>query len=110
MEEKRLKQELHDRYIQTYKECKRFHYSPTRFLEMISGQEDVVSVTKRLIHKEGGTAGFAILHDNKRMDLSVEKIILEPRYRILFTEEDLKAAYNRLKEYNYERLDEIEEP
>ena len=44
------------------------------------------------------------------MDLSVERIILEPQYRVLFTTEDLRAAYDRLAQYEYEDLAQIEAP
>lgn len=105
-----LKRELRERYISTYNECKKFKYFPRIFLDMVVSNEDIVNVTKKLIHKEGGTSGFATLFENKRMDLAVEKIILEPRYRELFIYEDLQAAYSRLEQFGYDRLDEIEEP
>lgn len=103
-----LKRELRERYISTYNECKKFKYFPRAFLDMIVSDSDIVDVTRRLIHKEGGTSGFTTLFENKRMDLSVERIILEPRYRELFTIEDLHAAYDRLNEYKYDAIDEIE--
>jgi len=105
-----LKHELRERYISTYNECKKFKYFPRAFLDMVVSNEDIVEVTRRLIHKEGGTSGFTTLYENKRMDLSAEKIILEPRYRELFNRKDLLAAYDRLKLYKYNKLDEIEEP
>lgn len=104
------KEELRDRYLLTYRECKKFRYFPTAFLKMITSDEDVVEVTRRLIHKEGGTDGFTTLFMNRRMDLSVENIILEPRFRGLFSNVDLQTAYSRLKEYQYEALDQIEAP
>jgi hypothetical protein len=105
-----LKRELRERYISTYNECKKFGYSPRVFLDMIVSNEDIVEVTRRLIYKEGGTTGFTTLYNKNKMDLSVERIILEPRYKELFTAEDLRAAYNRLKEYNYPKLHEITPP
>lgn len=54
--------------------------------------------------------GFTTLFENMRMNLSVEKIILEPRYRELFSNDDLLLAYRCLKEFKYERLDDIEVP
>lgn len=105
-----LKRELRERYISTYNECKKFKYFPRAFLDMVVSNEDIIEVTRRLIHKEGGTSGFTTLFENKRMDLSVEKIVLESRYRELFTCEDLQAAYNRLKQFEYNQLDEIEAP
>ena len=105
-----LKQELRDRYLLTYRESKKFKYYPTAFLNMVTSGEDIVEVTRRLIHQRGGTDGFTRLFLEKRMDLSVERIMLEPRYRPLFSREDLQAAYSRLKEYQYDGLDEIEVP
>lgn len=107
---KQLMRELRERYISTYNECKKFKYFPRAFLDMVVSNEDIIEVTRRLVHKEGGTSGFTTLFENKRMDLSVEKIILEPKYRKLFTCEDLRVAYERLKQYEYNRLDEIEAP
>lgn len=105
-----LKRELRERYISTYNECKKFNYLPRAFLDMVVSNVDIVEITRRLIHKEGGTSGFTTLFENKRMDLSVENIILETRYRQLFTRDDLQAAYSRLEQYEYDRLDEIEIP
>lgn len=105
-----LKRELKERYISTYNECKKFNYLPRAFLDMVVSNVDIVEITRRLIHKEGGTSGFSTLYENKRMDLSVENIILETRYRQLFTRDDLQAAYGRLEQYEYDRLDEIEIP
>lgn len=87
-----MKRELRERYISTYNECKKFKYFPCAFLDMVVSYEDIIEVTRKLIHKEGGTSGFTTLFENKRMDLSVEKIILEPRYRELFTYQDFKQA------------------
>ena len=105
-----LKCSLRERYIETYKEFKKFKYFPRAFLDMVVSGEDIIDVTRRLIYKEGGTSGFATLFACKRMDLSVERIILEPQYRVLFTTEDLRAAYDRLAQYEYEDLAQIEAP
>ncbi|HWQ50363.1 MAG TPA: hypothetical protein VN369_01055 [Terriglobales bacterium] len=105
-----LKRELRERYIATYNECKKFGYFPRAFLDMVVSNDDIVEVTRRLIYKEGGTSGFATLTLNKRLDLSVEKIILEPKYRVLFTRDDLQAAYVRLKQFGYDKLAEVEAP
>lgn len=106
----KLKNELRDRYINTYNECKKIRYAPRAFLDMVVSNQDIVEVTKKLIHKPGGTSGFTTLYENSRMDLSVEKIILEPKYRVLFEQNDLQEAYKRLKEYHYINLEEIEIP
>ncbi len=105
-----LKHDLRERYIETYNECKKFKYFPRAFLDMVVSNDDIIDVTRRLIHKAGGTSGFTTLFENKRMDLSVEKIILESKYRKLFNMEDLQAAYDRLKQFEYDGLNEVEAP
>jgi hypothetical protein len=105
-----LKHELRERYISTYNECKKFNYNPRAFLDMVVSNEDIIEVTRKLIHQDDATSGFTKLFENKRMDLSVEKIILESRYRELFTREDLLKAYRRLKDFGYDGLSEIEKP
>ena len=105
-----LKRELRERYISTYNECKKFKYFPRAFLDMVVSNDDIVEITRRLIHKEGGTSGFATLFENGKMELSVENIILESRYRELFNIEDLQAAYNQLERHEYNKLGEIKLP
>lgn len=105
-----LKRELRERYLSTYKECKKINYKPRIFLDMVVSIDDIVEMTRRLIHKKEGTEGFFILAEKKRLDLSVENIILEQRYRVLFNRDDLLAAYNRLEQHGYKRLNEIQEP
>lgn len=105
-----VKRELRERYLSTYRECKRFGYKPSLFLDMVVSDDDIVAVTRKLIHKEGGTSGFETLYMNRRLDLSVEKIILEPRFRALFTRDDLRTAYDRLLEYGYDGLGQLEQP
>lgn len=105
-----LKRDLKERYIGTYNACKKFHYFPTAFLKMVVSDTDVVEVTRQLIHKKGGTSGFTELYLNGRMELSVESIILEEKYRGLFSKEDLQVAYDRLKEHGYPDLEKIKKP
>lgn len=105
-----LKRELKERFLSTYRECKKFGYKPSLFLDMVVSNDDIVAVTRKLIYKDGGTSGFETLFTNNRLDLSVERIILEPQFRVLFTKEDLCAAYDRLAEYGYKGLEEIEKP
>ncbi|MCL2171356.1 MAG: hypothetical protein FWB71_04325 [Defluviitaleaceae bacterium] len=77
-------------------------------MDMTVSNRDIVETTRKLIHKP--TTGFSTLHKKGRMDLSVEKIILEPKFRELFARADLQAAYNSLKERGYPQLDQIEAP
>jgi len=50
---------------------KELGYNATRFLQMIS-EKGGVQAARILIAKDGGTYGFEVLWENKRLDLSVE--------------------------------------
>jgi hypothetical protein len=50
-----------------------------------------------LISKSGGTYGFEVLWENKRLDLSVEALVLRPEYHELFTEEERKILQVQIK-------------
>ncbi|QQB88865.1 hypothetical protein [Brevundimonas diminuta] len=39
--------------------------------------------------------------EEKRLDLSVEALILQPEWQDLFNEDDKKAARRRLQQYGY---------
>lgn len=44
---------------------------------------------------------FKTLYNKNRLDLSVEHFVIQPKYKELFTEEEIETCINRLKEYNY---------
>ncbi|MEW6661353.1 MAG: hypothetical protein ACOY9Y_05265 [Bacillota bacterium] len=48
-------------------------------------QAEANSAAKILISKDGGTYGFEVLWEHKRLDLSVEAHVLKPEYRELFS-------------------------
>ncbi len=75
-------------------------YNATRFMQLVS-QIGGLQAAKQLIAKEGGTYGFEVLWENKRLDLSVETLVLRPQYESLFTEEERKLCRERLKQFGY---------
>lgn len=84
-------------YTIAKKEC---GYNATRFLQMISNLGGL-EAAKQLIHKEGGSEGFTTLWRHSRLDLSVEAHVLMPKYRELFTEEEIEICKKRLMDYGY---------
>ncbi|MBO8167892.1 MAG: hypothetical protein H0Z35_01760 [Thermoanaerobacteraceae bacterium] len=97
-----LKQQFHEDMINIYlrakKECK---YTPTRFLQLVI-EKGGVEAAKQLIHKEGGTEGFRKLWEMKRLDLSVEALVLKKKYKELFTDADRAICEKRLAEYDFD--------
>lgn len=87
-----------DIYEEAYVQC---NYRATRFKQMVAN-EGGVKTAKKLICKNGGTAGFEKLYEYKRLDLSVEALVCQEKYKELFTEEEITMCKERLKEYGYD--------
>lgn len=94
-----LKREFKEDMFHIYREAVKIKYRPIYFLEMISKDDDIVTIVRQLIQKE--TSGFIRLYDLNRLDLSVEHYILKSKYECLFTEEDRAICYDRLVRYGF---------
>lgn len=79
---------------------KELGYNATRFLQLLS-EKGGVEAARILISKEGGTYGFEVLWENRRLDLSVEAHVIKPKYRELFTETEREICRKRLEEFEY---------
>jgi len=80
---------------------KELKYIASRFILLVA-RDGGVKAAQKLISKSGGTYGFEVLWENKRLDLSVEALVLKPEYSELFTVEEREICKNRLKEFGYE--------
>jgi hypothetical protein len=83
-----------------YRECSKFGYFPNRFAEMITNN-GAVATAKQLVMKNESTEGFTKLCLNKKLHLSIEAYVISPKYKELFTEEEIQKSKNRLEEYGY---------
>lgn len=89
-----------DRAMQAiYEEAVTFGYRPTRFREMLA-EHGGIETARRLI-RGSATRGFDTLWEHKRLDLSVEALVNDPRWRALFSDEETGIAARRLKQYGY---------
>lgn len=75
-------------------------YTASLFMQLVS-QKGGLQAARQLILKEGGTYGFEVLWENKRLDLSVEALVLQPEYEALFSDEERMLCRNRLEEFGY---------
>lgn len=76
-------------------------YRPTYFLQMVvetSGHEAAM----HLIHAGQPSDGYTELYSRKRLDLTVEALVLQPKWRPLFTDDDRAKARGRLQDYHFE--------
>lgn len=78
-------------------------YRPTTFLQMVYDYGGL-ETTRRLLHSEELQSGLTTLWECGKLDLSMEVLVLQPRFRGLFTDEELKKAGERLKAYDYDNL------
>lgn len=95
--ENKFNEDMNNIYFTAKKELR---YNASRFIQLVS-REGGVKAAKQLISKSGGTYGFEVLWENKRLDLSVEALVLRAEYQKLFTDEERENCRNRLKEFGY---------
>lgn len=75
-------------------------YRAVRFLQMVSDRGGL-ETAKRLLAQEEIQAGLTTLWECQRLDLSMEALVLEPRFKLLFNESELKTARERLDAFGY---------
>ena len=83
--EKKFNADMHNIYIAAKKEL---GYNASRFMQLVS-QKGGVQAAKQLIATDGGTYGFEILWEYKRLDLTVEAHVIKDEYKELFTEKEI---------------------
>lgn len=76
------------------------HYKATRFLQMIGECGGVETASRLLPHMSDG---FAELWSRNRLDLTVKALVIQPRWKPLFSAGQRDAAQRRLAECGYVR-------
>lgn len=77
------------------------HYNASHFHQMLTEQHGY-DTALQLIRSPQPSAGFEKLWDLRRLDLTVEALVLQPRWYALFESGDLTAAHARLSQYRYQ--------
>jgi hypothetical protein len=75
-------------------------YNAAYFLRMLS-TDGPIQTARRLITSSQPSEGFTTLWERRRLDLTVEAHVIQPRFQSLFTEAELDAARHRLESYGY---------
>ena len=75
-------------------------YNATRFLSMVV-ERGGLETARYLLHAETVSEGYTALWGRKRLDLTVEAMILRPEWQALFSDVERRIAVNRLREYGY---------
>ena len=84
-----------------YDEAVPLGYRPTYFLRMLQ-QRGGVQTARDLLAVPGVSDGFTKLFELGRLDLSVEALVLKPRFGELFTDQELGVARKRLSDLRFE--------
>ena len=75
-------------------------YNATRFLRMVV-KRGGLETARYLLHAATVSEGYAALWERKRLDLTVEVMILQPEWQALFSDVERRIAVDRLREYGY---------
>lgn len=76
------------------------HYTATYFLSMLA-EHGGLATARKLLHAPAISDGFANLWERRRLDLTVEALVTQPRYVELFTPEEVSTARYRLEQFGY---------
>ena len=89
---------IHRIYARAHDEC---GYRATRFLQMID-QKGGLETARQLLRSRNHSDGLTKLWECKRLDLSMEALVLHPEWESLFTLQERLAAWKRLKGLDYD--------
>ena len=78
-----------------------FGYWPHRYLRMVR-RLGGVDTAKRLLAENDVSDGFMRLVEERRLDLSVEHLVLRPQFAALFTDYERGVARERLRRYGFD--------
>jgi len=76
-------------------------YNATRYLQMLE-QHRGLDTARILLHAPHVSDGYTALWERKRLDLTVEALILQKKWHSLFSDQEREIARKRLEEYKYE--------
>ncbi len=92
---------LRHAFLAAVNECRKIGYNPTRFVQMLN-ERGAVNTARSLLNTTKVSEGFTELYlRRKRLDLSVEAIVLRSEHRDSFTASELGTARQRLRDVGY---------
>ena len=75
-------------------------YNATRFLQMLHNRGGL-ETAHILLHASNVSDGYTELWRRKRLDLTVEALVLQPEWQGLFTDDERTVAQKRLHDYGF---------
>ena len=98
-----LEAEFHRAMVNIYHAAASIGYRPTYFLQLINEHGGVIAA-KRLLRAAEPQSGLIKLWELDRLDISAEALVLQERWRTLFSDDERHAARERLRDYRYDPL------
>ncbi len=92
--------DFHKAMVNIYEQAKEFDFFANRFKQMLD-EHGGVGAAKILMLGNNPQTGLMRLWEEGRLDISVEKLMCEPRFKGLFTPEELAVARQRLEDLGY---------
>lgn len=91
-----LSGEFSDRLREAIDLCRKLGYSPSRFEQMLNNSPSAVSLARKLVVSSELQDGLKRIAKLGRLELSMESIMLEEKFKPLFSAQVLEAAKWRL--------------
>ena len=96
-----LEEEFHQGCLEGYRLAKKeLGYNATYFLQMVS-EHGGVQAARMLLSKREIPEGLMTLYHLKKLDMSLEEYVLNPRFAPLFTEAERGIARKRLRDLHH---------
>ncbi|MBI2909768.1 MAG: hypothetical protein HYX92_19180 [Chloroflexi bacterium] len=96
-----IEEEFHKAMLLVYERAKtECRYNATRFLQMVCEQGGL-NAAKPLLRAEALSDGFVALWECGRLDLTMEALLLNPKWEALFSDEERAIARRRLSASGY---------
>ena len=96
-----IESQFHEAMLDIYRRAKaEAGYNATRFLSMVV-EHGGLKTARYLLHATKVSEGYTALYERKRLDLTVEAMILRPEWQAVFSDTERRIAVNRLREYGY---------
>ena len=88
---------MKDVYVRAKSEA---NYTASYFVGMLSNYGGL-GTAQRLLASTEVSSGFAALYERGRLDLTVEALVIRPKFASLFTDEEIDIARQRLDQLGY---------
>ena len=95
-----IEKQFHQEMLRISDQAKEFGYYPSYFLGMVREQGGL-GAAKQLLKGDEMSGGLMRLWEQKRLDVSVEALVLGELWASLFTDEEIASARWRLEELGY---------